>query len=137
MAQDAAAITDPELVDRIKGDLLGEDDIELVAEFFKALGDPTRLNIVNALMLHEWLCVSDLAAVLGMSRSAISHQLSYLRLNDLVRVRRDGKRAYYSLADGHVRHVFAMAVEHVSESDENHGLSFAELEQPQAPAQPQ
>lgn len=115
-----SAVTDQALVDKIKNDLLGVDDIELVAEFFKALSDPTRLNIVNALQLHEWLCVSDLAAILGMSRSAISHQLSYLRLNDLVRVRRDGKRAFYALSDNHVKHVFAMAVEHICEGDENH-----------------
>lgn len=119
-----SSVTDQTLVARVKSDLLGEDDVELVAEFFKALADPTRLNIVNALQLHEWLCVSDLAAILGMSRSAISHQLSYLRLNDLVRVRRDGKRAFYALSDNHVKHVFAMAVEHISEGDENHGLTI-------------
>ncbi len=113
-----SSVSDPDLVQQIGQELLDDDVVDLTAEFFKALADQTRIRIVNALQLHEWLCVSDLAAVLNMSKSAISHQLSYLRLNNLVRVRRDGKRAYYALDDEHVKQVFAMAVSHIAEKEE-------------------
>ncbi len=99
----------------IAASLLSEDDVEVISEFFKALADPTRVNIVNALQEREWLCVTDLAAVLGLTVSAISHQLCYLRMNKLVKVRREGKRMLYALCDDHVRQVFAMAVSHVKE----------------------
>lgn len=115
---DLSSVTDMALVQSVKQEMLPADDVDLAAEFFKALSDPTRINIVNALQIHKWLCVSDLAAILGMSKSAISHQLSYLRLNNLVRVRRDGKRAFYALSDSHVEQVFAMAVSHIGEKEE-------------------
>ncbi|MBU3825900.1 MAG: metalloregulator ArsR/SmtB family transcription factor [Candidatus Anaerobiospirillum merdipullorum] len=113
-----SSVSDVELVQQLQQNMLEDDAVDLTAEFFKALADPTRIHIVNALQLHEWLCVSDLAAILGMSKSAISHQLSYLRLNKLVRVKRMGKRAFYALDDDHVKQVFAMAVSHITEQEE-------------------
>ncbi len=100
---------------KIKEQLLPQDDTEIMAEFFKALSDPTRISIVHALQLHKWLCVSDLVELLGMSKSALSHQLSYMRLNKLVRVKRDGRHVFYALDDLHVEQVFALALSHVYE----------------------
>lgn len=102
-------------LDAVREEMLDQDDVEITAEFFKALSDPTRICIVNALQIHEWMCVSDLANLLGLTTSALSHQLSYLRLNKLVKVRRDGKRAFYALNDEHVKKVFDMAISHIRE----------------------
>ena len=115
---ESTAVTDAALVTAVKADRYDDDVVDLIAEFFKALSDPTRIKIVNALQIHEWLCVSDLAAILGMSTSAVSHQLSYLRLNSLVRVKRSGKRAFYALDDEHVEQVFALTVSHINENEE-------------------
>ncbi len=106
---------DEQGLDRLRDDMLPQDDVEITAEFFKALADPTRINIMNALQLHKWLCVSDLAALLGLTKSALSHQLSYLRMNKLVRLKRDGKRVFYALSDAHVEKVLDMAFEHIRE----------------------
>ena len=95
--------------------MLPQDDVEIISEFFKALSDPTRISIVDALQQHEWLCGSDLAQLLGITKSAVSHQLTNMRLNKLVRVKRDGKRVFYALNDDHVEKVFAMAVTHIHE----------------------
>ena len=104
-----------ELLRRIREQMLAPDDILLTAEFFKALSDPTRLSIINALQLHEWLCVTDLAEILGMTKSAVSHQLCNMRMNKLVRVRREGQRIYYALNDVHVEQVCALAIDHIKE----------------------
>ena len=101
--------------DVLREQMLEQDDVEVTAEFFKALSDPTRICIVNALQIHEWMCVSDLAQLLGLTKSALSHQLSYLRLNKLVTVKRDGKRAFYALNDDHVKKVFDLAISHIRE----------------------
>ena len=84
------------------------------AEFFKALSDGTRIRIIWALDQHE-LCVCDLASMLEMSVSAISHQLSTLRKASLVKFRRDGKEVFYSLSDGHVRSMLESGIEHTQE----------------------
>lgn len=83
------------------------------AELFAALGDPTRVRLVSALLGGE-LCVCDLAAVLGMTQSAISHQLRLLRTLHLVAPRREGRIVYYTLADDHVAQLFAQGMSHVS-----------------------
>ncbi|MCR5537324.1 MAG: metalloregulator ArsR/SmtB family transcription factor [Succinivibrio sp.] len=101
--------------EQLREQMLEQDDVLVTAEFFKALSDPTRICIVNALQIHEWLCVSDLAELLGLTKSALSHQLSYLRLNKLVTVKRDGKRAFYALNDDHVKKVFDLAISHIRE----------------------
>ncbi|MBQ9273205.1 MAG: helix-turn-helix transcriptional regulator [Succinivibrio sp.] len=99
----------------LKESMLPDDDVMIAAEFFKALSDPTRISIVDALQQREWLCVSDLAELLGLTRSAVSHQLGNMRLNKLVRVKRDGKRVFYALDDDHVEQVFKLAVSHIHE----------------------
>jgi ArsR family transcriptional regulator len=83
-----------------------------LAQVFRALADPTRVRIVSALVQAE-LCVGDLAAVLGMSVSAVSHQLRLLRELRVVRKRREGKHIYYALDDEHIGDLFARGLEHV------------------------
>ena len=85
-----------------------------VADFFKMFGDPTRVKIIYTLEGRE-LCVCDISAVLGMTKSAVSHQLSILRQANLVKFRRDGKNIYYSLADDHIKNVFIAGSEHIKE----------------------
>jgi len=84
------------------------------AEIFKLLGDPTRVKLLFALSQRE-LCVCDLSAVLGMTQSAVSHQLRVLRGAHLVKYRKEGKVVFYSLADAHVSRLLAMGVEHAEE----------------------
>lgn len=102
-------------IGRVRKDELPLSQVRGVAELFKILGDPTRLRLVQALSKAEELCVCDIALVLGMSQSAVSHQLAILRQARLVKYRKDGKVVYYSLDDGHVASLIAVAVEHVSE----------------------
>jgi ArsR family transcriptional regulator len=85
-----------------------------LAEFFKVFGDSTRLKILYALSMSE-MCVCDLAALLSMSQSAISHQLKVLRQTRLIKYRKDGKVVYYSLDDDHIRRVFEQGLAHVNE----------------------
>lgn len=108
-------VLDERAQEEIKNQMPAQDDAEFMSEFFKALSDPTRILIVSALRLHEWLCVSDLAQLLGMSKSALSHQLCFMRLNKLVRVRREGRHVFYALDDEHVEQVFTLAQSHVNE----------------------
>jgi ArsR family transcriptional regulator len=88
--------------------------VSLFAETFKLLGDPTRVRIAHALSCNE-LCVCDLAMLLGVSQSAVSHSLRSLRQLRLVRYRREGKIAYYSLDDDHIRQLLEIGFEHVRE----------------------
>ena len=85
-----------------------------LADLFKMFADSTRIRILNELLDKE-LCVCDLANNLGLGQSAISHQLRLLRNAFLVKVRRDGKLAYYSLADDHVKSIFKQGLDHVEE----------------------
>ena len=93
--------------------LVDESLAQRIAETFKALSDPTRVRIVSLLSEVE-LCVCDLAAALGMSQSAVSHQLRTLRALRLVRWRRDGRQVLYALDDEHVVSLFRKALEHVA-----------------------
>lgn len=88
--------------------------IDDVAAIFKALGEPTRLKIVIAL-LHAQLCVCDLSVICGLSESAVSHQLRILRNLRVVRNRREGKIVYYQLDDNHVRHLIRNSLKHAAE----------------------
>lgn len=101
-------------VRQVKNRLPGETEILAMAEIFKVLGDPTRIRIVMALSIEE-LCVCDLATLIGLSVSAISHQLRVLRNLKLVKYRREGKMVYYSLDDHHIDLLIAQAREHVNE----------------------
>ena len=92
----------PEAVDRVRRTLPSEEEMQLVAAVFGVLSDPTRARIVYALSVEE-LCVCDVAAVAGLSISAASHQLKRLRDQGVVGYRKDGRLAYYRLADEHVR----------------------------------
>jgi len=105
-------LVDPEAVQRIREHGVGDELVVRVADTFKALADPTRVRLLHAL-LHAELCVSDLAALLGMTESAISHQLRMLRNMRIVRTRRDGKLIYYALDDDHVARLFQRGLEHV------------------------
>ena len=102
------------VVEELKKQMIEEDILIDVADFFKVLGDSTRSKIMFALDKKE-MCVCDLSALLNMTKSAISHQLKVLRDAKLVNFRRDGKMVYYFLADNHVREVFEKAIEHVTE----------------------
>ena len=95
--------------------LLKENDLSRVSQLFKALSDPTRIKILFALEKHE-LCVCDIAVILKMTQSAISHQLKTLRQADLVRHRKDGKTVFYKIADEHIHHIFSQALVHVMEA---------------------
>jgi ArsR family transcriptional regulator len=87
--------------------------VRALAETFGALSDPTRVRIISALSGEE-LCVFDLARLLGLSGSAISHQLRLLRGQRLVKYRKEGKIAYYSLDDDHIRHLMEECIKHVT-----------------------
>lgn len=88
--------------------------LDTVAGFFKVLGDGTRMRLISALAVRE-LCVCDLAEVLGMTKSAVSHQLGTLRAARLVKCRREGKSVFYSLDDDHVCKMLEGGLEHVHE----------------------
>lgn len=83
-----------------------------MADFYKILGDPTRCKIIYALNENE-LCVCDLANVLSMSKSSISHQLSKMRSSGVVKCRREGKEVYYSLDDDHISQIFTLTMTHI------------------------
>lgn len=100
------------LAEQISELLPDSETIETLSDFFKVLGDPTRVKILCALETSE-LCVSDIAAALDMEQSAISHQLRVLRGARLVKARRDGKMICYSFDDAHVSGILKMATEHV------------------------
>ena len=85
-----------------------------MADLFKVFGDTTRIKILYALFESE-LCVGDIAQILGMSQSAVSHQLRVLKDSKLIKFRREGKIIFYSLDDDHVRTIMAMGMEHVEE----------------------
>ena len=85
-----------------------------LADFFKILGDSTRMGILFAID-KDPMCVCDIAEVLGMTKSAVSHQLKGLRAANLVRYRKTGKNVYYALADDHVRDIIEKALEHIAE----------------------
>jgi ArsR family transcriptional regulator len=93
-----------------------DEDFFRLAELFAAMGDPTRVRLIYALAQRE-LCVCDLAAVLGLSVSAVSHQLRLLRGLRLVKYRREGRLAYYSLDDDHVDTLLRQGLEHVDDRE--------------------
>ncbi|MGX8700240.1 ArsR/SmtB family transcription factor [Caproiciproducens sp.] len=106
----------PSLVEKTLHSMPDLDMLFALAELFKVFGDTTRVRIICALFENE-LCVCDIAEVLGMGQSAISHQLRLLRSAHLVRVRREGKSSFYSLDDDHVRLLFEQGLNHVKEEN--------------------
>ena len=100
-------------VDCVRQNMLDEKSFQEVSELFKVLGDYTRIKIIYALSRKE-LCVCDIAEVLGMSQSSISHQLRVLKSARLVKFRKEGKVVYYSLDDEHISGIFNAGLEHVT-----------------------
>jgi len=107
-------IIDKKGVAAIKKMMLGQNTADRLSETFKALGDSTRIKIIYALSKKR-LCVCDLSAALGMSQSAVSHQLRILRNLKLVKFEKKGKSVYYSLDDDHILSMFNKCLEHVNE----------------------
>jgi DNA-binding transcriptional ArsR family regulator len=103
-----------EAVEYVKKTMPDEEKLYDLSDFFKVLGDSTRVKIICALDCGE-MCVCDLAVLLNMTKSAISHQLASLKQADLVKYRREGKNVYYSLADDHVKEIFEKGLEHIKE----------------------
>jgi ArsR family transcriptional regulator len=103
-----------DIVRAVKKKLPREELLLDLADLFKVFGDSTRVKIIGAL-IHSEMCVCDIAALLGMTKSAISHQLRELRQSKLVKHRREGKVVYYSLDDEHVETLFNQGLTHVSE----------------------
>ena len=101
-------------VTRARDEAIYEDELNCLAQIYKVLGDPTRLKIVMALNGGE-MCVCDLSAYLGLSESAVSHQLRRLKDLSLVKHRRDGQILYYSLDDKHVADLLNIGLDHVRE----------------------
>ncbi|MEW4369663.1 ArsR/SmtB family transcription factor [Paenibacillus kandeliae] len=97
---------------RIKQELISDDTALSMAEIFKALGDPTRVRLIYALLQQE-LCVHDICEVLDMTQSAVSHQLRYLRNMRIVKPRKVGKTVFYSLDDHHVEEIFKQTHQHL------------------------
>lgn len=104
----------PDVVDGVKARMPEEHELYDLADFFKVLGDSTRVKIMWALDESE-MCVCDLAVLLNMTKSAISHQLRSLRQANLVKYRKKGKVVFYSLADDHVKDIFEKGFEHIRE----------------------
>ena len=103
-----------DIVRNVKNGLTEQTKLVKMAELFKAMSDPTRLKIVNALMLSE-MCVCDIAFLLKMTGPSVSHHLKMLRQCQLIKYRKDGKIVYYSLDDAHIAPLFKQGFEHVSE----------------------
>lgn len=103
-----------DVVATVKKNMPEENQLYDLADFFKVLGDSTRVKIIWALDECE-MCVCDLAVLLNMTKSAISHQLRSLREANLVKNRREGKNVFYSLADDHIKQIFETGLEHIRE----------------------
>lgn len=103
-----------DVVNKVIQDLPPDEKLYDLAELFKVFGDSTRIKILYALFEAE-LCVCDMAQLLGITQTAVSHQLRVLKNNKLVRFRRDGKNVFYSLADDHVRSIIGQGMEHIEE----------------------
>jgi len=112
-------------VRKIRAALVQPDAVQGLADTFSALGDPTRVRILDALS-HGELCVCDLAAVLRLSQSAVSHQLRLLRGLRLVRPRREGRVVFYDLDDQHIIAIFKQTLQHVEESSPSRQAAAAE-----------
>jgi DNA-binding transcriptional ArsR family regulator len=103
-------------VERVQKEKAVADDYSNLANLYKCFADSTRVQILHALEISE-LCVCDIAAILEMTKSAISHQLKMLREANLVTTRRVGKIVFYSLADDHVKQILDMGFDHVNEKE--------------------
>ncbi len=103
-----------DIVKKVNEEMPDEELLYDLAELFKVFGDSTRIKILYVLFESE-MCVCDIAQLLNMNQSAISHQLRVLKQSQLVKYRREGKSIFYSLADGHVRTILGQGMEHIAE----------------------
>ncbi|MGI6254462.1 MAG: ArsR/SmtB family transcription factor [Acutalibacter sp.] len=103
-----------ETVDKVLQAMPSQETLSELADLFKIFGDATRIRILYVLFESE-MCVCDIAQLLGMTQSAISHQLQVLKKSKLVTYRREGKTVFYALADSHVRAILGQGVEHIME----------------------
>lgn len=103
-----------DVVADVRQHMADEESLMDLADFFKVFGDTTRISIICALVRSE-MCVCDIAALLGMTKSAISHQLRVLKQSKLVKYRREGRIVYYSLDDDHVKTIFNQGLTHIEE----------------------
>jgi DNA-binding transcriptional ArsR family regulator len=107
----------PELVDHLEESALDWSKASELSRIFQVMSDPTRLRIISLLAQTE-LCVCDIAAALNMTQSAVSHQLRVLRISELVKVRKEGRIAWYSLDDDHVLRLFTQGLDHVGHTEQ-------------------
>lgn len=103
-----------DVVNRIKDEMLTQQEFNDLSVLFKMFADPTRLKILS-LLFKEEMCVCDISTLLDMTQSAVSHQLSVLRQNRLIKYRRSGKNIYYSLDDEHIQLIFDAGLAHILE----------------------
>ncbi len=122
-------VADREKVARVRAGLMAPGEVGALAETFRALADPTRVRILDALSAAE-LCVCDLATLLAVTESAVSHQLRLLRTMRIVRSRREGRMVFYALDDHHVTALFEQGLHHVEEAGagRRHSAVAAEVE---------
>lgn len=102
------------ILNHVKAELPKDELLQDLGDLFKIFGDTTRIKIMYALHEDE-MCVCAISELLGMTQSAVSHQLKTLKTANLVKSRRDGKTIYYSVADDHVRTIIALGFEHITE----------------------
>lgn len=107
----------PDVIEEVQGKMPKMKDIEKVSSFFKVLGDNTRIRILFALREKE-MCAGDIAVLLNMTKSAVSHQLAVMRNMHQVRSRREGKNIFYSLDDQHIVDIIEEALIHMTHVDE-------------------
>jgi DNA-binding transcriptional ArsR family regulator len=118
---DRPALVDRERVTRARAGLAATEETERLAEWFRVLGDPTRTRLLCALLEAPELCVGDLAATVDATETAVSHALRWLRAAGMVRSRRAGRLVYYALADGHVRLLLDVGLEHLRHGADRRG----------------
>ncbi|NOY07228.1 MAG: winged helix-turn-helix transcriptional regulator [Spirochaetes bacterium] len=102
------------IVHQVQSSIPKDEILYDLADFFKMLGDTTRIKILQVLLISE-MCVYDLASLLNVSQSALSHQLKTLRQADLVKYRKEGKSVFYSLKDGHINSIIDLGLTHIME----------------------
>lgn len=105
-----------DVIINVRQKLPSDEKLYQLADFYRVFGDSTRIKILYVLLQSE-MCVYDIASLLGMTQSAISHQLRVLKQMQLVKFRKEGKIVFYSLSDSHIENILSQGMEHISEED--------------------
>lgn len=105
-----------DLVDKVQSQMPDEETFSRLSDFYKIMGDPTRCKLIFALLQNE-MCVCDLANVLSMTKSSVSHQLGKMRSSGVVKCRREGKTVYYSLDDEHIAEIISTTMTHINHKE--------------------